>query len=287
MILNIFTLVCILIIAIYFIALLIARSYVNKMLFFPHSIKNEDQPNIENFVIRIKSKFSEKVNLQNIKIQTNDNEILDALHFTNPYSKVIFLYSHGNAGNIYSRLHLFDILGAYGDVLLYDYRGYGLSTGEPSDEGLYNDAYSAWKYLVKEKGYDPYNIILIGRSLGGSITSDLGSRLVENKHTKPRGIVIENTFHSLAQIGTDRFGYPVKWIVNNFPTNKNLYRIGIKCPIILAHAVNDELIPYKHSQMLLEENKHIIFYMLQGTHNTPNYDPIFYDLLKKEMNIKD
>lgn len=286
MIIYMIVLICLLIIAIYFIVLLITRLYINHMIFFPHSLKNEDHPNIEGFILKVKSKFSDKVTLENIKIKTMDNEILDALHFKNPKSKIIFLYSHGNARNIYSRLHIIDTLGAYGNVLLYDYRGYGLSTGKPSEEGLYTDAYSVWKYLVNEQGYDPCNIILMGRSLGGAITSDLGAKLTNNKNSKPKGIVIENTFHSLSQIGEDRFGYLAKWIVNQFPTNKNLTKIGMKCPIILAHAKNDELIPYKHSQMLLHENKNIIFYKLSGTHNTPNYDFNFYDLIKNKLKLE-
>jgi hypothetical protein len=91
-----------------------------------------------------------------------------------PRSRGAILYSHGNGGNISGRqpgLAIWRELGF--DVLIYDYGGYGKSTGKASEKRCYEDIRACWRWLVEEHRIPPERIILFGRSLGGAVTADL------------------------------------------------------------------------------------------------------------------
>ncbi len=84
----------------------------------------------------------------------------------------VVLFCHGNAGSIADRLDTVRLLhGLDLHVLMFDYRGYGQSTGRPSESGTYRDAEAAWRYLVEECRFAPREIILFGRSLGAAIAA--------------------------------------------------------------------------------------------------------------------
>lgn len=84
------------------------------------------------------------------------------------------IYFHGNANTIAPRAWLGRRLAQRGlDVLLFDYRGYGLSEGRPSEEGLRRDARAAWAYVVEERGASPDELVLFGHSLGSAVAADL------------------------------------------------------------------------------------------------------------------
>jgi fermentation-respiration switch protein FrsA (DUF1100 family) len=84
------------------------------------------------------------------------------------------VYFHGNANTIAPRAWLGRALAERGlDVLLFDYRGYGLSEGRPSEAGLRRDARAAWDHVVRERGIDPGRVVLFGHSLGSAVATDL------------------------------------------------------------------------------------------------------------------
>jgi len=86
------------------------------------------------------------------------------------------LVCHGNGGNISHRLALTHSLLQIGvSVLQFDYRGYGRSEGEPSEEGTYLDAQAAHRWL-RERGFAPEKIIAFGESLGGAVGCELALR---------------------------------------------------------------------------------------------------------------
>jgi uncharacterized protein len=84
---------------------------------------------------------------------------------------------HGNAGNVGDRVLHADLLTAAGfDVLLFDYRGYGRSSGRPSEEGTYRDACAALACLLEQPGVDPARVFYLGESLGGAVACPGGPR---------------------------------------------------------------------------------------------------------------
>ncbi|HEX6910727.1 MAG TPA: alpha/beta fold hydrolase, partial [Longimicrobium sp.] len=126
---------------------------------------------------------------QTLLLPRADGGTVAAVHLRNPGARHTILFSHGNAENIVQGM---DFLAAMRDagfsVLAYDYSGYGLSTGTPSERAAYGDAEAAYDYLVRSAGVPPQRIILHGRSLGGAVAAELAAR------RPAAGLVLESTF---------------------------------------------------------------------------------------------
>ena len=86
----------------------------------------------------------------------------------------VILWCHGNAGNVSHRLENIRLLYQRGiSVFIFDYRGYGRSTGEPSESGLYQDALASYDYVIHQRRVLPERLILFGRSLGSSVAGEV------------------------------------------------------------------------------------------------------------------
>ena len=137
------------------------------------------------------------LDFEDITLQTSDGVSVHGW-FVPGDSPRVLLYFHGNAGNISHRLYSikdFHDLGL--SVFIIDYRGYGKSGGKPSERGLYRDGQAAWQYLTEDRGIAHENIILFGRSLGGSVAAWLAAR------EKPGALIVESSFTSVPDIGQD------------------------------------------------------------------------------------
>src|SRR5438046_4181160 len=111
------------------------------------------------------------------------------------------LLCHGNAGNIGDRVMHAALLCAAGfDVLLFDYRGYGRSSGRPSEEGTYRDARAARAALVARDGVDGARVLYVGESLGGAVALALALE------APPAGLVLQSAFTSIRDMA--RRHYP-------------------------------------------------------------------------------
>lgn len=168
------------------------------------------------------------------------------------------IYFHGNAGNLGLRLPLYDELhhrlGV--NILAFDYRGYGNSTGKPDEPGLQKDAVAVLKFLRDREDIDSSKIVLFGRSLGGAVAVWLAAQDVA-KEIGLRGVIIENTFMSIADLAIRLFGLlrvfsfllPVmlksKWLTKE-------YIKRVDAPIMLLHGMLDQLIPHKHMTAIFD-----------------------------------
>lgn len=173
------------------------------------------------------------------------------------------LFCHGNAGNISHRIDTIRILAGLGlDVLIFDYEGYGKSTGSPSEAAMYRDVLAAYDFLVTEKQVAPRRIIAFGRSLGaGAATWIAAEREVA-------GLVIESTFTSLPDLGRELYPF---FVIRPFVRHRldNAERIArVHSPILVAHSRTDEIVPYSHGRRLFElANEPKTFVELIGDHN--------------------
>ncbi|MGA9572366.1 MAG: alpha/beta hydrolase, partial [Lysobacterales bacterium] len=128
---------------------------------------------------------------ENVSLTTPDDEVLHSWYVPAEDSAGAVLFLHGNAGNISHRLDSIAIFHELGlDVLIIDYRGYGRSSGSPTEQGTYTDAQTAWDYLVDGRGIVPGKIVVFGRSLGGAVASWLAAR------TTPAAVILESCFTS-------------------------------------------------------------------------------------------
>lgn len=163
-----------------------------------------------------------------------------ALHLRNPDARYTILFSHGNAEHIVQGMSFLERMRDAGfEVLAYDYSGYGLSTGRPSERAAYADIDAAYDYLVRTAGVPPERIILHGRSLGGAVAADLASR------RPAAGLVLESTFTSAYRVARVPF-LPF----DRFRTESKMPRI--RMPVLVIHGTGDELIGFWHGQRLYD-----------------------------------
>jgi len=152
---------------------------------------------------------------------------------------------HGNAGNIGYRLPiakiLSDDLGC--NVLMVQYRGYGLSTGNPNEKGLNIDAQAGLDYIRQRDELKDSKIIIYGQSLGGAVGVNLAARNQEKGDIA--GIILENTFISIRKLIPSAFP-PARFLAplchQVWSTEDVLPQIkGI--PILFLSGLQDELVP--------------------------------------------
>ncbi|WP_407884650.1 alpha/beta hydrolase [Scytonema sp. NUACC26] len=184
-----------------------------------------------------------------------------------PDSKVL-LYFHGNSINIGAnvvRAHRLYQLGF--SVFLFDYRGYGRSEGSfPNELQIYQDAATAWEYLVSQRKILPNTIFLYGHSLGGAVAIDLAV-----KHPEAAGLIVEGSFTSIRKMIAHRNNF---WMV---PVNlilkqrfDSIMKVPIlKIPVLFIHGTADEVVPAFMSKNLYEatpEPKNLVL-IPGGGHN--------------------
>jgi len=157
------------------------------------------------------------------------------------------VWFHGNAGNISHRLDnlrlLHELVGV--NVLIFDYRGYGQSDGEPSEAGLYVDAQAARAYLRERGDVDSGRIVYFGRSLGSAVAIDLAVT------DPPYGLILETPFTSVRDMSAQLMLGPLSAVVPSM--FDNLAKVGaIRCPKLFIHGDTDELVPYEQGRQLYE-----------------------------------
>ena len=201
-----------------------------------------------------------------VKLATADGESLDSWFVpsdTKRGARGLVVFFHGNAGNIAHRLdyvRMFHDLGLA--TLILDYRGYGQSSGSPSENGIYLDADAAWLHATHTLGFPANRIVLFGESLGGGVAA----RLATQKH--PAALVLASTFTSVPDMGADLYPLlPIRLLAHiRYDTLTNLSQVA--CPVLVIHSRNDEIIPFAHGRRLFERaHKPKQFLEIEGGHN--------------------
>lgn len=200
---------------------------------------------------------------EEVILETSDDVKISGWYIPAPDAKFTILFCHGNGGNIMHRLdsiNLFYNLGV--NCFIFDYRGYGKSGGKTTEQGTYDDATAAYNWLREKKEIEPENIIIFGRSLGGSIAAWLGAKVPSNS------VVIESTFTSYVDIGRKFYWYmPVRFFAR-YSYRTIDYVKDIKCPVMFIHSRDDELMPYEFArQLYAEANEPKEFVEINGGHN--------------------
>jgi uncharacterized protein len=185
---------------------------------------------------------------EDLELETSDGERLHAwlIRPATP-AKAAVLVCHGNAGSIADRLHLAaEFVRMELAVLLFDYRGYGGSSGAPSERGVYLDAEAAYGRLTTALGFAPERTIVYGESLGGAVAIELALR------EKIAALIVEDTFSSLADVGARHYPWlPVRWITRyRFASIEKVPEIA--APKLFMHSPEDEIVPFEQGRALFE-----------------------------------
>ncbi len=198
-----------------------------------------------------------------VTITTGDGVTLDGWFVPARQARGVLLFFHGNAGNISHRLDSLKIFNELGlTTLIFDYRGYGRSEGEPSEEGTYRDAEAAWRFVTEGRHIPPREVVLFGRSLGAAIAADLATRV------NPAALIIESAFTSIPDLAAALYPFlPARWLARfRYSTQAGL--VSVSCPLLIVHSRDDEIIPFAHGQRLFavaNEPKQLL--ELRGGHN--------------------
>jgi uncharacterized protein len=182
-----------------------------------------------------------------VAIRTDDGERLHAWWLPahgRPLGHV--LLCHGNAGNVGDRVDHVALLGGAGfDVLAFDYRGYGRSSGRPSEHGTYRDARAARDELLRRPGVDPARVFYLGESLGAAVALELA-----HEHP-PAGLILQSAFTSVRDMA--RLHYPLvprALVPDAYPS---LRLIGaLRAPLLVLHGERDAIVPALHGEALYE-----------------------------------
>ncbi len=175
---------------------------------------------------------------EDVHLRTRDGVQLHAWFVPGPSGAPVVLFLHGNAGNISHRLDKLLVLQALGvAVLLLDYRGYGSSGGEPSEDGTYRDATAAYEWIMRGPS-QPAGVIVYGESLGGTIGTDLAAR-----HSVS-GLILESTPSSILAVAQHH--YPLLPLGLLLTARYDaLARISaVTAPILILHSTEDEIVPF-------------------------------------------
>ena len=156
------------------------------------------------------------------------------------------LLCHGNAGNVGDRIALAGVLAAAGlDVLLFDYRGYGRSSGRPGEQGTYRDARAALGCMLGQPDVDRAGVHYAGESLGAAVALELALA------HPPAGLVLLSAFTSVRAMGRRHYPLiPGTLIPDAYPS---LRRIGgLRAPLLVLHGEDDMIVPVEHAKALFE-----------------------------------
>ncbi|MEO1637066.1 MAG: alpha/beta fold hydrolase [Cyanobacteria bacterium J06631_9] len=161
------------------------------------------------------------------------------------------IYFHGAGLNIgFNVTQAFWLRQSGFNVLMMEYRGYGLSEGDfPTEASLYQDAETALAYVTQKQQIAESDIYLYGHSLGGAIAINLASH-----HPNLGGLIIHNSFTSMAEmVARSHYArwFPVQWILTQkFESLEKVSRL--RMPMLLIHAKGDPLIPIEMGERLFQ-----------------------------------
>ena len=192
------------------------------------------------------------VEAESLFLETEDGVRVHAFYLPSPAASRApgasraLLFLHGNAGNASHRLPNAVGLARLGtDVLLLDYRGYGLSDGTPDEAGVYADARAGFAFLVNERGFAEDRIVVFGRSLGGAVAVDLA------RDRNLAGLILESTFTSAADVARRTVLAPFAFLLRGrFASDGKIDRV--RAPILFFHGDRDEVIDYSLGRRLFE-----------------------------------
>jgi fermentation-respiration switch protein FrsA (DUF1100 family) len=178
-----------------------------------------------------------------ILLDTADGEKLVAWHVPPRDGRPVVLYLHGNGGNLSHRAARFRALTQDGiGLVAVDYRGYGGSTGQPSETGLAIDAQTAYAFAAAR--YPTARIAVWGESLGTGVAAALAAE-------RPIGrLVLEAPFTSAVDLAARRYPIvPVRWLMKD-QFRSDLHIAAIAAPLLVLHGARDPIVPIEYGERL-------------------------------------
>jgi fermentation-respiration switch protein FrsA (DUF1100 family) len=178
-------------------------------------------------------------------LQTADGERVIAWHVPPAEGRPVILYFHGNGGALWYRVERFRALTADGTGLVaLSYRGYGGSSGRPSEAGLIADGNAVYDFAAAR--YSPERLVLWGESLGSGVAVALAAERPVGK------VVLEAPFTSAADVAASVYPFvPVRWLMKDqFRSDERIGRV--RAPVLVMHGERDGIVPIRFGERLYE-----------------------------------
>ena len=244
------------------IALLIVGTYVGVCLFYYFF---QNRLIFVRYDIKGKYRFRLSQPHEEILLKSKEGETLHALWMKTKNPKGLILYFHGNTGSLKRWGKIASHLTDYGyDVLAPDYRGYGKSTGRPSEENLIADAHIFYAFALKH--YKEKNIVIYGRSLGSGVAVQLAAV------NHPKLVILETPFAILLEVVSSLLPFIPFRLLLKHPFKSIDYIEKIDSPIVIMAGTKDTQVPYRSSLRLynrVASRDNAFFYAFnKGEHNT-------------------
>ena len=204
------------------------------------------------------------------------NDYIHAWHFNQFPGHKSIIFCHGNSGNISHRSYIIDICRQFElNLFIFDYRGFGKSSGEPSKKNLKKDGEAAYKYMTDCANIESGDIVVWGESLGGFVAVWIASKF------SCRSLILLSTFSGLDDAINNYFdpglkrslayGYSslVSMRYDVMPSRKYIGKV--KCPVAILHSKEDDIIPYKCAKINYDSVRHNskVLIPIKGGHASP------------------
>ena len=233
-------------------------------------------PNIDNY-------DDEKliIPVEEIFITNSDNNKLRSIYYQHPSkTKNTLVMFHGNAGPIENRFYKINKLSKYNqNILLISWRSYSGNEGTPHEQGLYDDAQSAIKWL-QNKDISIEDIVIYGESLGTAIS-------IEVSQNKPfKGIILEAPFTSMIDAAKYHYPYlPVSLMLKDKYLSKDKIH-NLISPIFIMHAKGDDIVPFWMGEKMFDlANEPKKKYFIDEDKHLVTYDKVLMDHMDKFYNL--
>jgi pimeloyl-ACP methyl ester carboxylesterase len=221
-------------------------------------------------------KYNFKSKFEEVFIKTDANNQINAIHFKVIKPRGVVLFCHGNKGNLVRWGNRVSGFLEYNyDVLVFDYRNYGKSTGVFNEKSMYNDALVVYDYL--KKIYIEENIVVYGFSLGGTFATKIASI------NKPKELILEAPFYNFKKAAKYNYKFTPTFLLK-YKFRSDKYISYVKSPITIFHGNQDKTTFYKQSKDLLALNlstKNKFIEIDGGTHHNIREFPIYKEKLKE------
>ena len=220
------------------------------------------------------------VNVDKVKIKTKDNiDLLGWYHKKNSknsknYKTILFL--HGNAGSLENRIHKINHFENMNiNFLIIAWRGFSGNKGNPTEEGLYDDARSAVIWL-ESKGVMKKDIIIYGESLGTGVATEVA------QNDDFAALILESPFTSMVDAAKNKYPiFPIKFLLKDkYESDKKIK--NIKCPVLVMHGKVDKIVPFWMGEKMYDlANKPKYSYFTKYDNHMMEYDKNLLIVLKK------
>lgn len=182
---------------------------------------------------------------QDMEIE-NDGNKMHAWFFAVPHSKSVAIVHHGNAGNLLNRLSIAEaFINARTSVLLYDYRGYGKSTGAASLNSILEDGLVAFDFIKSNFNYPI--VINYGESIGSAVAAHTDSQ------RQGQGLILQSGIASLPNVARDGIVLFVLYPDFIFPRplfDNCALLAKSETPLLIVHGMKDKTVPVSNSNLL-------------------------------------